>query len=383
MRFSRSKPFLRVILAVGFVLFSVGLAHAQERSLRFFGTGSGDIDRVKIAIDAPHRPVDVNDDFTIEFWMKASLTDNGGTVDCSSTSGGDRWITGNTIVDRDIFGAGDFGDYGISLSQGRIVFGVEAGPDSITLCGTTNAANGVWRHIAVTRQRSTGQMQIFVDGIRQAVGNGGKGDVSYRDGRMTSYPNSDPFLVIGAEKHDAGPAYPSYNGLIDEVRVSKIVRYTANFTRQGFAFIPDPNTVGLYHLNEGTGTFIGDSSFVPGGPSNGVRNVGGPNSGPVWSTDTPFGLTFVAAISGRVARANGVGDAGVRMILTNTSNNQTTEVLTNANGEYAFEAVQVGFEYILKPRYVTLLFEPQSRSIIHTGPLTGVDFKSRRRRKWY
>lgn len=373
----------RVPLAIGLVLFVAAFGYSQERSLRFFGTGLDDKDRVKIAIDAPHRPVDVGDDLTIEFWMKANLADNGGTVDCSSTSGGDRWITGNTIFDRDIFGAGDFGDYGISLSQGRIVFGVEAGTGSITLCGTTNAANGVWRHIAVTRQRSTGQMQIFVDGVRQAIGNGGTGDVSYRDGRVTSYPNSDPFLVIGAEKHDAGSAYPSYSGFIDEVRVSRIVRYTANFMRPGSPFNPDSNTVGLYHLNEGTGTLIGDSSFVPGGPSNGVRNVGGPNSGPAWSTDTPFGLTFVAAISGRVARANGVGEAAVRMILTNTSNNQTTEVLTNANGDYTFDTVQTGFEYTLQPRYVTLRFEPQSRSIIHTGPLTGVDFTSRRRRKWY
>ena len=45
-------------------------------------------------------------------------------------------------------------------------------------------------------------------------------------------PESDPFLVIGAEKHDAGSLYPSYRGWIDEVRLSTVRRYTGSgFTR--------------------------------------------------------------------------------------------------------------------------------------------------------
>ncbi|MEW6569498.1 MAG: carboxypeptidase regulatory-like domain-containing protein, partial [Chloroflexota bacterium] len=45
-------------------------------SLRFYGNGYGDLDRVKILIDAPARPADVGaTDFTLEWWMKAFAAD--------------------------------------------------------------------------------------------------------------------------------------------------------------------------------------------------------------------------------------------------------------------------------------------------------------------
>jgi hypothetical protein len=73
---------------------------------------------VKIRIDAPARPADVGaTDFTIEFWMKASAADNP-SGPCAS--GGDAWIFGNILLDRDVYGNGDFGDYGVSLYGGRI-----------------------------------------------------------------------------------------------------------------------------------------------------------------------------------------------------------------------------------------------------------------------
>ncbi|MEW6569468.1 MAG: M23 family metallopeptidase, partial [Chloroflexota bacterium] len=47
-----------------------------EYSLRFYGNGYGDLDRVKILIDAPARPADVGaTDFTLEWWMKAFAAD--------------------------------------------------------------------------------------------------------------------------------------------------------------------------------------------------------------------------------------------------------------------------------------------------------------------
>jgi hypothetical protein len=172
-------------------------------ALQFYGNGVSDIDRVKVRID-PHTPADVGGDFTIEFWLKTTAT--GGT--CAPGASGDGWITGRTIIDRDVYGGGDHGDYGIALASGRICFGVAQGASGRTIYGSTNVANGQWRHIAVTRNASSGQMQIFVDGQPDASGTGPTGDISYRNGRSTSYPNSDPFLVFGAEKHDAGAAFP-------------------------------------------------------------------------------------------------------------------------------------------------------------------------------
>ncbi|TFG50814.1 MAG: LamG domain-containing protein, partial [Gemmatimonadales bacterium] len=176
------------------------------------------------------------------------------------------------------------GDYGVSLAGGRIAFGVNNGSSSTTVCGSNPVADNRWHHVAVVRSAS-GQLSIFVDGRLDETAPGPTGDLSYRDGRSTSYPNRDPFLVIGAEKHDAGPAYPSYSGFLDEIRLSNIPRYTGPFSPPGGPFTSDGSTVALYHFDEGRGDSLGDSSGASGGPSDGVRRYGGdPYNGPEWFT---------------------------------------------------------------------------------------------------
>jgi hypothetical protein len=258
-------------------------------SLQFYGNGYGDLDRVKIQVDGPARPVDIGAvDFTIEFWMKASLANNPNNASCNANDG---WITGNIILDRDIYGEGDYGDFGISLSQGKIAFGVSLGSSGTTLCGATTVANDAWHHIALTRNQSNGQLRIYVDGQLDGQGSGPVGNISYRDNRTTSF-NDDPFLVIGAEKHDAGGQYPSYSGWVDELRLSNSIRYTSVFTAPSLPFVTDSNTVGLYHFDEGplgncTGKVL-DSSGASGGPSNGVCMWGGSPDGPDYTNDIPF-----------------------------------------------------------------------------------------------
>lgn len=270
------------------LILTASRAHAAPNanySLRFYGNGVNDIDRVKIKLDNPARPIDVGGSFTLEFWMKADAGENAGQATCDVNDG---WITGNIIFDRDVYGAGDYGDYGIALTEGRVAFGVSKGNSGNTLCGATNVADGAWHHIAVTRKARNGALKIFVDGTLDASGAGATGDISYRNGRATSYPNSDPFLVIGAEKHDAGSAYPSYSGWIDEVRISNALRYRKNFTPPSQPFVTDAQTLGLYHFDAGGGNRIKDSSGALGGPSRGKRKFGGSPAGPVWSSDTPF-----------------------------------------------------------------------------------------------
>jgi len=251
-------------------------------SLRFYGNGYGDLDRVKIPIDPPV-PADVGaTDFTLEWWMKAVPGENGSAA-CSP--GGTNWFFGNTIFDRDIYGDGDNGNFGVSIAGGRIAFGVGKGSESETICGTTDLADAQWHHVAVVRSIS-GEMKIFVDGVLEGSGTGPVGDVTYRDGRSTSWAN-DPFLVVGAEKNDIDNAlYPSYSGWLDEIRLSNVDRYVAEFSPPSARFVPDANTVALYHLNEGLGNYIGDSSGAAGGPSDGVRSYGGVLNGPEWTDDT-------------------------------------------------------------------------------------------------
>ena len=50
-----------------------------------------------------------------------------------------------------------------------------------------------------------------------------------------------------------------FQGLIDELRISKVARYIADFTPPS-RFEPDKDTAALYHFDEGTGDVLTDSS---------------------------------------------------------------------------------------------------------------------------
>ncbi|MGA9190221.1 MAG: carboxypeptidase regulatory-like domain-containing protein, partial [Anaerolineales bacterium] len=254
-------------------------------SLRFEGNGYGNLDRVNIKLDGPPRPIDVGGDFTLEWWMKASAGENGSTA---CTSGDGSWLSGNTIFDRDISGSGDYGEYGISLMNGRLAFGVNNGTTGFTLCGSSNLANGAWHHVVAQRKTGDGLMQIFVDGTLDAEATGPTGDLSYRDNR-TPAASRDPYLVLGAEKFDTDNSlYPSFLGWITEIRISNDLRYSGPYPTPSARFATDGSTVGLYHFGEGYGDPIHDTSGASGGPSDGLREYGGVVNGPEWTYDSPW-----------------------------------------------------------------------------------------------
>ncbi|KPK92585.1 MAG: hypothetical protein AMJ88_10485, partial [Anaerolineae bacterium SM23_ 63] len=253
-------------------------------SLRFYGNGENDIDRIKIPLNEPPRPVDLGSaDFTLEWWMKANPGENNAG---SCMPGGQNWESGNHIFDRSIYQEDGSGELGVSLADGRIAFGINNGTESDTLCGVTDIANGNWHHVAITRGLD-GSIRIFIDGTLDAETTGPLGDISYPDGRAETHPN-DPFLIIGAEKFDIDPLlYPSFSGWIDEIHFSNVIRYAVDFTPSTDPTSPDGNSVGLYHFDEGIGDFVNDTSGAWGGPSNAARSAGGDPAGPEWSTDTP------------------------------------------------------------------------------------------------
>jgi len=275
-----------------------GQTGAAGYALRFHGNGANDIDRVKIQIDdpattAPGPPADVGaTDFTLEFWLKATVAENSASaVQCGANN---NWIYGNIVVDRDRFNQGR--SFGLSIAGGVVVFGVRGdGAGSRTICGATNVLDGQWHHIAVQRRRADGWLWLYVDGRLETQAGGPGGDVSYPDdgvpGNFCGGPCvNDPYLVFGAEKHDAGSQFPSFAGWLDEVRLSNVLRYAVDFTRPSAPFVTDLNTVALYHFDEGIGDVITDSSGAPGGPSTGVRRFGGLPPGPEWVlSDAPLG----------------------------------------------------------------------------------------------
>ena len=280
-------PRLRTILRAWPCAVALLLAADPSRaasSLRFHGNGSGDIDRVKVSIDDPADsnpgpPADVGaEDFTIEFWMRGAAADNASApVSCGANV---EWRHGNVVVDRDRLGLDR--KFGVSIAGSKVVFGVSGdATGDLTICGARPVLDSRWHHVAVERERATGRMWIYVDGLPDAQGDGPGGDVSYPDDAAPASAG-DPFLVFGAEKHDEGAAFPSYDGDLDEIRVSKVLRYSGPFTRPSSPFTTDASTVALYHLDEDRNDAVLDSSGAPGGPSHGQRSYGGSPAGPEW-----------------------------------------------------------------------------------------------------
>lgn len=272
----------------------------ENLALSFGGTGRDDIDRVKIALrDVDDRPTGANvgaTDFTIETWLRARPGDNPArAVECGGNA---FWINGNIVLDRDRFNQGR--KYGLSLAGGRVVFGVTGADDeSLTVCGDTTVDDDRWHHVAVTRSISTGAIRLYVDGrLDGEAASGPAGDISYPaaarpvaacDGGQPC-TRSDPFLVLGAEKHDAGPDYPSFRGRLDELRLSVEIRYAEPFAPPQGRFVADAATAALYHFDEGGGQVVRDAAAGPGSPSDGVVRFGGDPAGPSWVTsEAPTG----------------------------------------------------------------------------------------------
>lgn len=262
-------------------------------SLRFYGHGADDVDRVKIRMGdlSSGPPADVGaQDFTLEWWMKVLPGENAApAVNCSS---GGAWRSGNILLDRDR--GGQDRDYGVSLAGGKLVYGVAGdGTGELSLCGSLALDDGAWHHVAVQRRFSDGWMWIFVDGQLDAQANGPDGDISYPNGAVLldvcgGPCTNDAFLVLGAEKHGFDPVLLSYSGWLEEFRISKVLRYFGNFTRPSLPFVSDPHTLALYHFDDSPGTSAYETSGAPGGPSNATLKLGGDPTGPAWSTDTPF-----------------------------------------------------------------------------------------------
>ena len=123
--------------------------------------------------------------------------------------------------------------------------------------GSTKLPVEEWSHVAVTLD--SGVLRLFINGELTSVV---EGSVS-------------PSRVGYAAITIGGSAYTSRNesanALIDEVRLSDVARYTDDFTVPNKAFVPDDNTLMLFHFNNelenlgqqgGDGVLDGDAEIV-------------------------------------------------------------------------------------------------------------------------
>lgn len=160
-----------------------------------------------------NRPI--QDDFSIEFWMRATVAGSGS---------GTAWLNYDGLVDADDNSfLTNNQDFGTSFGpNGVIRAGV--GPSNVTIASGPGYNDGVWHHVVFTRTRATGALVLYVDGVQVATGTGG-----------TQSLNKPSDIRFGGLRTGGG----FFNGRLDEVAV-----YTT---------VLDPTTV-LDHYRAGTGT---------------------------------------------------------------------------------------------------------------------------------
>ena len=121
---------------------------------------------------------------------------------------------------------------------------------------------GDWRWVYVPQERNMGrEMAIAGATALQARSHlacvrDGQSHRLYVDGKLFFKTAEVPTPSVGTSLFQIGS---QFRGLIDELRVSKVARYKADFTPQA-RFEPDTDTLGLYHFDDAEGDVLKDSS---------------------------------------------------------------------------------------------------------------------------
>ncbi len=264
---------------------------AAVQSLEFFDEVALDNNfdsRAEVSLPSAGTGINQSNALTYEAWIAPSSTaaDNN---ESTTAGANNNWINSNIILDRDL--NGQLPAHGFGLSAGQGCFGVSTSVGERTIIGTTDMRTGNWYFIALVRDGDT--IYLYVDGSQEATGTGiGTGSISMPDSHTpastcgpslnVSCSNSDPYLVFGTEKHEIQDN--GYIGLLSQVRVSNIARYTgATHIVPTAAMTADANTVGLYNFSEGSGTTIADES------GNGqTMNIVADANGPQWNSSGPY-----------------------------------------------------------------------------------------------
>ena len=210
------------------------VARAAGYAIAFGGTGSGDVDRVKIRIDDPATvqpgpPVDVGAaDFTIEFWIKAQAADNTApAVTCGANVAGSTATSSSTATASTRTAS--------SASRSPAAASCSACPATAPATARSAARRTSSTTMAPRRRAAAAQRRLPVDlrrrRARRAGADGPDGDVSYPDDGVPGTsaaaraPTATRSSCSARRSTTPAPAFPSYRGLLDEMRISSALRY--------------------------------------------------------------------------------------------------------------------------------------------------------------
>jgi hypothetical protein len=134
----------------------------------------------------------------------------------------------------------------------------EQGWDWISSGEEANVPANAWTHVAITYDME--KTSLFINGVFMAESDAWQGKL-----------NDSPDTFKVGRRTRGGETHSIYSGLIDEVRISSVVRYTGDFDIPTAPFEPDGDTVALYHFDETDGTAVQD--FSPNGNNGNLVNA--------------------------------------------------------------------------------------------------------------
>lgn len=174
---------------------------------------------------------DLTHNFTIELWIKPDITQTYGIFPILSTIVDQESTICNDGIQ--MMGQLDSQNSTFEISTVLIPYSIEGK----ALRSTSRPLPlNQWSHIALT---------VTENGTAKLYVNGGLADTQTL-GRPFC---SSPMLKLAADPGEGGgPLY--LKGQLDELRVSKNIRYTADFTPSTTPFTLDESTLGLWHFND-------------------------------------------------------------------------------------------------------------------------------------
>jgi hypothetical protein len=174
----------------------------------------------------------IQDDFSIELWLKAD-----------SSPSGDFFADSSALVFSDVETV-QVDDFAAGILNGKFLFSVGA-PDTAAT-SVSDVATGAWTHVAATRSAETGIVLVYVNGVLEAaqVGN-------------TNPLDDAPTLDLGGR---SGRNF--FSGVFSELRIWNDVRSQSELTANLRAPLTggEQGLVGYYPFDDGAGATARDSS---------------------------------------------------------------------------------------------------------------------------
>ncbi len=234
------RTLMLIISVIAVVLWINHTATAQNFAIEFFAD-SGDS---AMAPDSDSLDID-GKELTMEAWIFTTGPQNGDGI----------------IINKE-------NSYECAIRAGdQLMFAVRAG--AWDWWGGGKPTMQEWHHVAVTYDGKI--TQGWIDGVAAP------GASNINSGPIVPQDVDSPFQV-GRRVCCGGTPF---KGIIDEVRISDVVRYTGDFKVPTSEFAPDENTRLLWHFNEGKGDEIEDAS--------GNENTGERIGKAAWVEGAPIG----------------------------------------------------------------------------------------------